>query len=615
MCVYLYKRWRRSRTTPDETSLRPSCEHRDEPSPEPCVECKAADKAATRYRLKLIAGLFFPFALAALDATIIASALPWIAQDFGQYSQLNWIVSAFNLTSAAFIPCWAQIADVFGRKTGLNAAVITMLIGSTLCTAAPTDAFPVLLLGRAFQGIASAGINVLCRTILADKVSLKENAKNWAVFSLVGGTSYALGPLIGGYFTQSDYRWCFAINLPVGVVALALIWVFLRNELLGPQPIPELDNPFATGRRTRFLARLKVIDYGGQMLFIFGFGLIILGLTWGGVTYSWRSAAVIAAITIGGILVGCFVFWESLFATGRFAARTMPWQKPMIPWTLSSNRDIGLLFFMECVSGMSMFAVLYFCNIYFTAVKNFTSDKAGVSLMFFTPGLAAGTIGCALMTGVWPRTTFTPIMAGTILEAVGMGLMAWACWTENIANVYGFMAVIGCGFGLRFMAVPLHGIGLFRQFRASILALMALSVPLGGTLGLTIMATVFNNVSGLDSHKLNSHGKSTADSSIADLSDDVTYNAKMGVVWAFVAMVPFTLLALVAACCIGNIKLGQGTGDAETGGDNIVIEDVYLLTLFRGSKGIDAEWQASVNEDAEETRPEKQVTTSAKRQT
>jgi hypothetical protein len=138
---------------------------------------------------------------------------------------------------------------------------------------------------------------------------------------------------------------------------LILIWVFLRKELLGPQPIPELDDTATTGRRLRFIARLKVIDYSGQALFIFGFGLVILGLTWGGVTYSWRSAAVIISLIAGGILAGCFVFWESLFVGDRFAARKMPWQKPMIPWSLITNRDIALLFLMECVSGMSMFAV------------------------------------------------------------------------------------------------------------------------------------------------------------------------------------------------------------------------------------------------------------------
>lgn len=147
---------------------------------------------------------FFPLFLITWPTDLwnsIATALPWIAGDFGEVSQLNWIVSAFNLTSAAFIPFWSQLADVFGRNTSLNAAIILMLIGSTLCTAAPTSVFPVLLLGRGFQGISAAGINVGIRTVLADKVSLQENAKNWAIFSMVGGASYALGPVIGGgYF-------------------------------------------------------------------------------------------------------------------------------------------------------------------------------------------------------------------------------------------------------------------------------------------------------------------------------------------------------------------------------------------------------------------------------
>lgn len=210
------------------------------------------------------------------------------------------------------------------------------------------------------------------------------------------------------------------------------------------------------------------------------------------------------------------------------------------------------------------------------------------------------------MTSVWPRTTFAPIMLGTVIEAIGLGMIAWACWTEKVGNVYGFMAFIGVGFGLRFMAGPLHGIGLFRQHRASVVALLALSIPFGGTIGLTIMSTVFNNTSGMDSNEFGDHG---TDKSGQGLPESATHDAKMGVVWAFIALVPFGLVvsnsqsfeddkrstnsprpqALVAACCIGNVKLGQGTGNPEDGGDNIVIREVYLLTLLRGSRRTDAE--------------------------
>lgn len=157
-------------------------------------------------------------------------------------------------------------------------------------------------------------------------------------------------------------------------MALILTFFLLRKHLLGPQPIPELDETVVTGRRTKFVARLKTIDFGGQLLFIAGFGLIILALTWGGASYPWASAAVIVSLVLGCILTIAFVYWEYLLAPGNALAVTFPWQRAMLPWNLLANRDIGLLFYCECATGMGLFAVLYFCNIYFIAVKVRPSD-------------------------------------------------------------------------------------------------------------------------------------------------------------------------------------------------------------------------------------------------
>ncbi|KAL6413801.1 putative multidrug transporter [Ilyonectria robusta] len=595
MCIILYKQikqWWNKDTTPNATTgdstAQPAgttnqvaCAHRDVPSDVPCLECKTEKKAARKYRWRLILCLAWPFALQSLDSTIIATALPWIAGDFGEVSQLNWIVSAFNLTSAAFIPFWSQLADVFGRNTSLNAAIILMLIGSTLCTAAPTSAFPVLLLGRGFQGISAAGINVGIRTVLADKVSLQENAKNWAIFSMVGGASYALGPVIGGYLTSADWRWCFAINLPVAVVALVVIFFFLRKELLGPQPIPELDETVETGRRTKFTARLKTIDVGGQLLFIIGFGLIILALTWGGATYPWASAAVITPLVIGCIFAGGFVYWEFLLAPGNYLSEKMPWQRAMLPWALLSNRDIILLFYCECATGVGMYAVLYFCNIYFIAVRGYDSDKAGVQLLYFLPGLAAGVYICSFMCNKWPRMTFPSVFLGTIVEAIGIGLLGWSIYAERLAPIYGMMALVGCGTGLRFMASPLHGIGLFKNMRASVIALMAVAIPFGGTIGLTIMSTVFNNTSGLDS---NESDFSKIQSLPEDIRDQAIHNAKMGVVWAFVSITPLIVLAVVCAACLGNVKFDQGPMGEGGKPTDAIVRGSYLLSLVRSEK-------------------------------
>jgi MFS family permease len=206
MIITAIKRYRNSKKEKSATTTFEACAHREEPSTDPCSSCKAEKRAATIYRWKLILGLVLPFSLQAFDTTIIASALPWIADDFGEGSQFNWIASAFNLTAAAFIPFWGQMADVFGRHASLNAAIVIIIVGSALCTGAPTGAFPVLLLGRGFQGVAAAGLNVLVRTILADRVTLAENAKNWTILAFVGGISYSIGPVIGGRVSSRPPR-------------------------------------------------------------------------------------------------------------------------------------------------------------------------------------------------------------------------------------------------------------------------------------------------------------------------------------------------------------------------------------------------------------------------
>jgi MFS family permease len=188
---------------------------------------------------------------------------------------------------------------------------------------------------------------------------------------------------MSGYLTRADWRWCFGINLPIAVLALVVVFFVLRKELLGPQPISELNETAETGRRTKLIARLKTVDFGGQILFILGFGLIILALTWGGATYPWSSPAIIVPLVLGVISAGIFVYWEYLLAPGNMMAEKLPWQRAMIPWELISNRDMALLFYCECATGIGMYAVLYFCNIYFIAVRGYDSDEAGVQLLYF----------------------------------------------------------------------------------------------------------------------------------------------------------------------------------------------------------------------------------------
>jgi len=261
-----------------------------------------------------------------------------------------------------------------------------MLLGSVLCSAAPVSSFAMLLLGRAFQGIGRAGLLIVAKSILADKVSLKENAKNNTVFTIIGGVGYGIGPVIGGYLTEVSWRWCFIINIPLTVVGLMLAHFALRPILLGPRQITRTDGRSDEVSQT-FAARLNTIDFGGQILFIFGMGLFVLALTWAGAYYPWKDVKVVGPLIIGVVLIVIFLVWEYLMLPGYFLALRSPTRKAMIPFELLFTRNAGLLVYINLITGMAMYAVYYFVDLYFAIVQNYSAGKAGTNLTYYMPGL------------------------------------------------------------------------------------------------------------------------------------------------------------------------------------------------------------------------------------
>ncbi|KAL7624342.1 hypothetical protein AAE478_005904 [Parahypoxylon ruwenzoriense] len=541
-----------------------------------CLQCKAEERAASRYRWKLALCLILPYALQALDVTIVASALPWIAADFGEIAQMNWIISAFNLTSAAFIPFWAQMADIFGRHWSLQTCSFIMLVSSALCTGAPTNAFGAFLLGRALQGVACAGLNTIIRVILADRVSLKENAKNWTVFAFTGGACYGIGPVVGGYLTAANWRWCFGINLPIAFVGVFIVFFFLRKDLLGPQAITGLDE-YEVGHREQFARRIASVDIGGQLLFLSGFGLLILALTWAGATYDWNHPAVLVPLIIGALLACAWFYYEYSMTDGALS-RKLPFQKPMMPWNLVRNRNISLLSYINFATGMAMYSVLYFVDIYFTIVKGYLSDQAGVQLLFYTPGLGAGVYLSLILCNVWPRQTFLPLFLGSVIEAVGVGMMAWALYFEHTATIYGMMALTGAGTGLRFMPGSLHAVGFFPEYISTVISVMGVATTFGGTLALTIMSTVFNNTSGISRDSPFQNNYDALHNLPDDIKMQVVNGAKEGITWAFVALTPFMVICILASACLGNVTIVKESGDEAAG--NHLTHGSYLLALL-----------------------------------
>ncbi|KAI2632382.1 MFS general substrate transporter [Hypoxylon sp. NC1633] len=595
MLISLLKRaFASTKDSKPKNGSKPSCPHeRERLQQEPnsqhvyetskegkCLQCKAEERAAFKYRWKLVLCLILPYALQALDVTIIASALPWIAADFGEIAQLNWIISAFNLTSAAFIPFWGQMANIFGRHWALQMCSFIMLVGSAICVGVPTNAFGAFLLGRALQGVACAGLNTIIRVVLADKVSLEENAKNWSLFAMTGGICYGIGPVIGGYLTAANWRWCFGINLPIAFVGILIVFFFLRKDLLGPQPIPELDE-HETGHRERFAKRIVTVDVGGQLLFLFGFGLMILALTWAGATYNWNHPAVLVPLIVGTLLACAWLYYEYSMAPGGALFEKLSFQRPMLPWNVVRNRNVSLLCYINLATGMAMYSVLYFVDIYFTIVKGFMSDKAGVQLLYYTPGLGAGVYISLILCNSWPRQTFWPLFLGSITEAVGVGMLAWALYFEHTPTIYGMMALTGAGTGMRFMPGSLHAVGFFPEHIATVISLTGVSLTFGGTLALTIMSTVFNNTSGFATSSSSSNNYDAIQGLPDEIKSQVINGAKNGITWAFVALTPFMVFCIFAAASLGNVSISKES-DGEAPGNHLT-HGSYLLSLINGN--------------------------------
>ncbi|KAG4430010.1 hypothetical protein IFR05_014505 [Cadophora sp. M221] len=568
---------RKQRDDCQTTDGRDGLPHSDE-----CVVCQEKQKAMSKYRWKLMLGLCFPFMVQSLDTTLIAGAAAFIASDFNQLSQLNWIISAYNLTNATFIPIWGQFADVFGRYAAIQSSAISMLFGSVLCAAAPTSAFAMFLVGRAFQGIGCAGLLIVTKIILADKVNLKENAANNTVFTVIAGIGYSIGPVIGGYLTQASWRWCFIINIPIGIIGLVLAHFILRPELLGPQKITRADGVADSELSQKFLARLSTIDFGGQFLFLFGMGLLVLALTWAGSYYPWEDVKIIAPLVVGVVLLVAFVVWECLLLPGNTLSNRAPTRKTMIPIKLLLRRNVGLLIYINFVTGMAMYAVFYFVSLYFTLVRGFSAGKSGTSLIYYMPGLGGGAYLAMFAMGKWPCATIPPLLFGTILEPLGITILASALNSGNLHLIYGMLALTGVGTGIRLMPGTLHGVGYFPKSISHIVSLMALANTLGGTLATTIMLNIFNGTlqkNGIDFGSF-SGGSESFDAIRGLAPADLAFfreKATRGIVLAFYAITAFMWLGVLSCCGLGNVRI--------VGDEHWTIKGSWVGYLFSKRKG------------------------------
>jgi EmrB/QacA subfamily drug resistance transporter len=351
--------------------------------------------------------------LAALDQTIVSTALPTIVSELGGMDHLSWVVTAYLLASTAGTPLWGKLGDQYGRKKLYQGAIVIFLAGSALCGIAQN--MPQLIAFRALQGLGGGGLMVLSMAIVGDIVPPRERGRYQGLFGAVFGASSVLGPLLGGLFTQHlSWRWVFYINIPIGIVALLVIAAVLH--------IP--------ARPTR-----HTIDYLGTFLIASVATCLILMTSLGGTTWPWGSWRIIGLGALGAVLLAAFV------AVERKAA------EPVIPLGLFRIRTFTLSAAISFVVGFAMFGAMTYLPTFLQVVQRISPTMSGVHMLPMVAGMLIASTGSGQIVSRTGRWKVFPV-TGTAVIAIGLLLLHRMKVTSGNWEISGYFAVFGFGLGL-----------------------------------------------------------------------------------------------------------------------------------------------------------------------
>ncbi|KII90650.1 hypothetical protein PLICRDRAFT_107434 [Plicaturopsis crispa FD-325 SS-3] len=415
--------------------------------------------------IAVFVGLALCVIVTTLDSVIVATALPTISSAFNAGAVSLWVPSAYMVTSTAFQPLYGRFSDIFGRKAALCLAMTLYMIGSL--AAGFSRSIIQVIVFRGVAGAGGGGIVNLSQIVASDVVSLRDRGKYQGIIAGFNALGYAVGPLIGGVLSQKvSWRWCFWITLPVSLCGIAAVIFVL--------PLKSVEGDM---RR-----KLMAVDYFGAGLTLVGCTLVLLPLIWGGVTFPWRSAIVLAPLCSGMVVASIFCIWEWKGA-----------QLPIVPMYIFKHKTVIGVYITMFINGFIFFSTLFYLPQFFQVALGYSPIRSGIFLLpvLVSQTVASGSAG-ALVSHTGRYRTI--IHVGFSVWAIGSGCLSTinASSPKPLLVLYMLLAGMGSGQTTPTTTVAAQA-SVARKDMSVVTAVRNFIRLLGGTLSLGVGSTIVNN--------------------------------------------------------------------------------------------------------------------------
>lgn len=413
-----------------------------------------------RQKIEILVAVMSGMFLAALDQTIVGTALPKIISDLNGLNEIGWVVSAYLLAAAVATPITAKLSDIYGRKVMFFVNVVIFLIGSLVCGL--SDSMTMLIVGRAIQGVGGGGLLAGAFTIIGDIFPPRERGKWIGLLGATFGIASVIGPTLGGWLTDNlSWHWVFLVNLPVGLAAMAI----------AAHALPNIKRDFA--------GKIDWLGAVGVAATVIPF---LLALVWGGVDYAWTSPQILGLFAMSLICLPIFVWIESRASD------------PILPLRLFKERTFSLGNMIVMLAFLSLFGAVLYIPIFVQTVQGSTATNSGLILL---PLMAANVVANISAGQFVSRTGRYKglVMLSLLTTAAGMFVLSTLEYNSANSKVILGMVLVGLGLGPSFSVIPTMIQNAFPNRDLGVVTgAVTFFRTVGGAIGASLLGAVFNRV-------------------------------------------------------------------------------------------------------------------------